>query len=76
MANLTVTVDDDVLLRARIRALETGTSVNALLREYLEAYAGARGAREAAIRSFLALSARAASRRGPRTWTREELHER
>lgn len=41
MANLTVAIDDDLLRRARIRALESGTSVNALLREYLEDYAGA-----------------------------------
>lgn len=40
MANLTISIDDDLLERARIRALETGTSVNALLREYLEGFAG------------------------------------
>ena len=40
MANLTLAIDEDVLRRARIRALEQGTSVNALLREYLDAYAG------------------------------------
>ena len=36
MANLTITVDDEVLRRARIRAVELGTSVNAVLREYME----------------------------------------
>ena len=45
--NLTITVDDDVLRRARIRALEQGTSVNAVLREFLESYAGADGERRA-----------------------------
>jgi predicted nucleic acid-binding protein len=40
MANLTITVDEELLRRARIRALEQGTSVNALLREYLSAFAG------------------------------------
>ena len=40
MANLTLTIDDDVLLRARQRALEHGTSVNALVREYLEGFVG------------------------------------
>ena len=38
--NLTITVDDQVLKRARLRALQEGTSVNAVLRECLEAYAG------------------------------------
>ena len=35
MTNLTITVDDEVLRRARIRALEEGSSVNAVLRDYL-----------------------------------------
>jgi hypothetical protein len=35
MTNLTVSVEDDVLRQARIRALELGTSVNALVRSYL-----------------------------------------
>ena len=41
-SNLTITVDDEALRRARIRALEQGISVNAILREFLEAYAGTR----------------------------------
>lgn len=76
MANLTITVSDEALRRARIRALEQGTSVNALLRDYLEAYAGAKQAQEQAVRRLLDLSARAASGRGGRRWTRDELHER
>ena len=44
MTNLTITVDEQTLKRARMRALEEDTSVNAVLREYLEAYAG--GTRE------------------------------
>ena len=40
MANLTVVIDDELLLSARKRALAAGTSVNALVREYLQDYAG------------------------------------
>jgi len=76
MANLTVTLDDEVLKRARIRALEQGTSVNAIIRDYLEAYAGAKAIREQAVSHLLELSNRAGSRRGGRRWTRDELHER
>ena len=76
MANLTITLDDDLLKRARIRALEQGTSVNAVIREYLEAYAGAKAIREKAVNHLLELSRRADSRRGGRRWTRDELHER
>ena len=77
MANLTVTIDDDLLRRARIRALEQGTSVNALLRTYLEHYADA-DERARAVREFLDL-ARTSSAGAPghrRTWTREEPYER
>ena len=76
MANLTITVDDEVLRRARIRALERGVSVNALLRDYLEAFTGSRGSRDRAVRSLLELAERTASGRGEQTWTRDELHER
>ncbi len=76
MANLTLAVDDQLLRRARLRALEQGTSVNALLRDYLEAYAGARRARQEAVSRLLEMSAQAGSRRGDRRWTRDELHAR
>jgi hypothetical protein len=76
MANLTVTIDDDVLRRARIRAVQQDTSVNALLRDYLEAFAGAGDSRNQAADELLRLSARAHSGRGDRLWTRDELHER
>lgn len=74
--NLTIVVDDEVLRRARIRALEQGTSVNAVLREFLESYAGA--AREAEARDRLAALARrspASSGTGGRRWTREQAYE-
>lgn len=76
MANLTITVDEELLKKARIRALEQGTSVNAVLREYLEAYAGIRSIREEKIRDLIRMSQTTSFRRGGRTWTRDELHER
>ena len=76
MTNLTITVDEDTLRRARVRAQEHGTSVEAVLRDYLESFAGTRSGRQAAIDSILERSRRATSRRGSRTWTRDELQER
>jgi hypothetical protein len=76
MANLTITVDDDVLRRARIRALELRTSVNAILRDHLEAFAGGSETRAQAIVRILTLSRAAGSRRGARQWSRDELHDR
>jgi plasmid stability protein len=76
MANLTISVDDDVLKQARLKAIEQGTSVNALLREYLEAYAGVKTRQEEAVKDLLRISENATSGRGGRRWTRDELHER
>ena len=38
MADLTVAVDDGTLKKARMRTLEEGTSVNAVLRGYFKGY--------------------------------------
>jgi hypothetical protein len=76
MANLTITVDDEALKKARLKALEQGTSVNALLRNYLESYAGVRGRQQQATRVILELSSRSQARSGGVSWTRDDLHER
>jgi plasmid stability protein len=77
MANLTLTIDDGVLKRARIRALQQGTSVNALVREYLERYSGVADQRDARLR-FLDLAAGIDARSGPRrrAWKRDQLYDR
>ena len=74
MVNLTVVIEDAVLLRARKRALDQGTSVNALLLDYLRNYVGHQD-RAAAMRRFIksATATKACSRAA---WTRDELHER
>ena len=77
MANLTITVDDRLLKLARMRALEDGTSVNAVLRTYLERYAAV-GDTARALRGFAQLATRSVASCGPRGrwWTRDELHDR
>jgi plasmid stability protein len=76
VANLTLTIDEDVLRRARIRALEQGTSVNALVRRYLSEVAGEDPGR-AALDAALELAQRVEGGSGSegRTWSREELYE-
>jgi len=76
MTNLTIAVDDEALKRARIRALGEGTSVNALLKDYLNTYAGLNSAQIKAANEILRLSKASRSRRGTRKWNRDELHER
>jgi plasmid stability protein len=75
VANLTIAIDDDVLRRARVRAAEQGTSVNAVLREQLISFADP-AAGDRAADGFLSLAQERAGRSagGRRSWTREELH--
>lgn len=76
MANLTLTIDDQVLRRARVRAVEQGTSVNAVVRDYLESFAAGPGQGSARDR-LLELSDRtdAGSGRAGRRWAREDLYQ-
>jgi len=76
MANLTISLDEDLLRRARVRAAQLGTSVNAVLREYIRTWVGARGARARAVSALLAQAAASKSARAGRRWTREDLHDR
>ena len=74
--NLTITVDDELLKKARIQALQEDTSVNALVREFLETYVGSNNERRRAIAELLKLSRECSSGRGDAHWTRDELYER
>lgn len=77
MANLTITVDEETVKRARIRALEEGTSVNALLRDYLEDYAGVRRERVEAWRRIQELARNSGAGSGGKGLPeREELYDR
>lgn len=75
MSNLTLVIDDDVLRRARIRALQQGTSVNALVRDYLARVAGDSEAAQG-IAGFLAAVHEAGASSNGRSWTRDELYDR
>jgi plasmid stability protein len=76
MASLTLTIEEDLLRQARIRALEQGTSVNALVREWLQNYADTDRQRSAA-QGFLAVAkrSRASSGAAGRNWTRDDIYE-
>ncbi|HEY4362837.1 MAG TPA: DUF6364 family protein [Bryobacteraceae bacterium] len=73
--NVTLSVDDEVVRRARRRAEVLGTSVNQLVRDYLEQLAGKSDPKEDAA-EFERLSHLA--RGDSRGWkiNRDELHER
>ena len=79
MANLTISVDEEVLKRARIRALEENTSVNAVLGRFLKEYARLdeiRRSRLAALDKLLRIADENPIDRGGRRWSRDELYDR
>lgn len=77
MANLTITVDDDLLKQARLRARELGScSIDVLIREYLQALGNPRVTREEAIRSLQSLADRTQSGSEGRRIRRDDLYER
>ena len=73
--NVTLSVDDEILQRARHRAEALGASVNQLVREYLQQLAGGTDpAADAA--EFEKLSRLSQGRRRGWKFNREQLHER
>jgi hypothetical protein len=73
--NVTLSVDDEVVLRARRRAEALGTSVNQLVREYLERLAGKSDPNEDAA-EFERLSKLTHGDSHGWKFDREELHKR
>jgi hypothetical protein len=74
-ANVTIALDAGLLRRARVKALEEGTSLNAVLRERVEEYVSRASPAKAAKQTFLRL-AEASKALGGRKISREEMHER
>ena len=91
MSNLTVSVDEQLIRRARMRAIEQGTSLSAKVREFLQGYvtgspdALAQQRAESTARVLAAMDAAAAlstppvavasSARGQRRSLRDEIYE-
>ncbi len=74
--NLTLTIEEDVLLAARKAALERRTSVNQLVREFLASVAEESGRRRLARARLKAAMDKGLVEVGEKTWTRDELYER
>ena len=76
MRNVTIRIDEETLRRARIRALEEGTSVNAVVRTFLAIYVGGDKEMEARRRlAALADETAVDGRHDEREWMRDELYE-
>lgn len=76
MANLTLSIDEQLIKKARIKAIEEGTSLSAKIRELLMQYVQAADQKHLAGQAILAAAARSQANAAGATWSREELHER
>jgi hypothetical protein len=74
--NVTLVVEEDLLLAARKVALDQRTSVNQLVREYLAALVDEPGRRRLARARLRKTFEAGLVNVGERSWTREDLHER
>jgi hypothetical protein len=73
--NVTLSIDDDLLARSRELATRRGTSLNQMIRDYLEEIASDLSPDEI-LRELNALWESGSGDSGGKRWTREELHER
>lgn len=74
--NLTLTLDEQLLLEARKIALDRRTSVNQMVRDYLYGLVAEADRRKIARARLSELFDRGLVEVGERTWTRDELYER
>jgi hypothetical protein len=76
MKNITLAIDEDVLTEVRKIAAERETTVNALVREYLAELAARKRRAGDAMKLMRELAEQGGMEVGPRTWTRDDVHER
>ncbi len=77
MTNVTISIDEQTLERARVRAREEGTSLDAVLRDYLETYAGRISTRREAWERIQDIARQAGmSSKGEALPQRDELYDR
>ena len=74
--NITLRVDDSVLRRVRVYAAQRGSSVDALVREFLAGIARREDRVNSARERIRELSGKSTARVGSRSWRRDDLHTR
>lgn len=76
MKNVTIALDEALLREARRIAADRSTSLNAMIREFLEELAERESKAARARRRIVELCRASRAEIGPRSWTRDDLHER
>lgn len=76
MTNLTIAVDENLIRKARVRAINEGTSVSARIREFLADYAQGNDRQQAAGQAFIAAARRSKANTEGVVWARDDAHDR
>jgi len=76
MKNITLAIDEKLLNEVRVVAAKKGTTVNAMVRDYLTSLASLEDRRERARRRIRELAEKSTAEVGPIKWKREDLYDR
>ena len=76
MTNITLSVEEEDIKQARIIALQQGTSLNAVIREFLKRYIGHTHRYQQVTERILQQAEHSQFSTGKRKWIRDELYER
>lgn len=76
MKNVTLALDESLLREVRRIAADRSTSLNAMIRGFLEELAARESHAAQARKRIVELCRGAQAEVGPKTWTRDDLHER
>ncbi len=76
MANVTLSVEEEDLKRARIHAIEQGTSLNAVIRSFVKEYATGSERYQRITESILAHANRSKASSEGQRWRRDEIYDR
>jgi hypothetical protein len=75
MRNVTLSIEEEILLAARKMALDRHTTVNSLIRDYLKRIIAEDESRKEALDRLVAKMSRGTFKVGDKDWKREDLYE-
>ena len=76
MSNVTLSIEEEDLKKARIQALQNGTSLNAVIRDFIKQYVNRDTHYQQLTERVLKQTENTNELGGGRDWTREELYDR
>lgn len=76
MTNLTISLDESTVKKARVRAIHEGTSVSAKVREFLADYARGENRQTVAGTAFIDAARRSQANSEGVQWTRDDAYDR